>query len=210
MFILTLTSMVGYYWIMNPEQKINNVTENIKTNESIQELVSTEVISEEDKQAKIKEKVQKEKENNQEISKVREDLMKQFEGQESKEEYPEGHIMNPKMLDKIAQLEAIDTTTGEFNQERYDDYINGQAKLGSYSVGENQKKLQKKIDAGKKIKNYYDTEVIYGQGGWNRYPVNQDTGEVFLSRGSSNTTGSPEYKVKLAQKAKELGIKVEG
>ena len=196
---------------MNPEQKLgNNIQEKIINNESVKEVVSTEVISEEDKQAKAEEKAQKEEKNNEEIAKKREEIMNQMGGQESKEEYPEGHIMNPQMLDKIAQLEAIDTTTGEFNQERYDDYINGQAKLGAYTVGENQKKLQKKIDAGKKIKNYYDTEVIYGQGGWNRYPVNQDTGEVFLSRGASNTTGSPEYKAKLAQKATELGIKVEG
>jgi hypothetical protein len=196
---------------MNPEQKLgHNVQEKIITNESVQEVAPVEAISEEDKQANAEKKVQAEIQNNEEIAKKREEIMNQMGGQESKEGYSEGHIMNPQMLDKIAQLEAIDTTTGEFNQERYDDYINGQAKLGVYTVGENQKKLQKKIDAGKKIKDYYNTEVIYGQGGWNRYPVDLNSGEVFLSRGASNTTGSPEYKAKLAQKAKELGIKVEG
>lgn len=191
---------------MSKEQNLNsNSQEEIINNESVPEVVHTEVVSEEDKQAKIIEKAQKEKENNEQIAKVREDLMKQFENSESKEEYPEGHIMNPNMLDKIAQLESIDWDTLESSQKKYDDYINGQL---SRIIGNNQKKLQANIDLGKKPK-YYDADTILGIGGLNRYVV-RDNGIIELARGGMVESGDNEYKEKLAQKAKELGIKVEG
>jgi len=43
---------------MSQEQNINNVPEKIITNESVQEVVSTEIVSEEDKQAKVEKKIQ--------------------------------------------------------------------------------------------------------------------------------------------------------
>ena len=63
---------------MNLEQNINNAQENTLPSESVQEVASVEVLSEEDKQAKVEEKAQKEKENNEEIEKVKEDILKQF------------------------------------------------------------------------------------------------------------------------------------
>ena len=130
---------------------------------------------------------------------------------ENKEEFPEGHIMNLNMLDKIAQLEAINPDTSEFDQDRYDNYMNGQSKLGAYSVGENQKIIKEKIQQGKSLeKALLRTEIIYGDGGWNRYRVDPFTGMVKLLRGVSNTSGSGEYKAKLAEKAKEIGLVVEG
>ncbi len=196
---------------MKIEQILNtNTSETPKDVEANQLTVPVAVPSVEDEQKKAEEKEKKELENNKEIGAVREDIMKQFE---NKEGYAEGHIMNPKMLDKIAQLEAINPVTLEFNQERYDDYINDRDNNGKCTVVEIQKKLKEIIERGDEdeIKDaYYNSEVIQGKGGYNRYPVNEDTGEVFLSRGRSNTTGTPAYKAKLAQKAKELGLKIEG
>jgi len=65
---------------MNLEQNINNVPEKVITNESVQEVFPTKVISDEDKQAKVEEKTQKEKENNEQIEKVKEDILKSFNG----------------------------------------------------------------------------------------------------------------------------------
>jgi hypothetical protein len=124
---------------------------------------------------------------------------------EKKEGYEENHIMNPGMLNKIAQLEAISPDTLEFDQERYDNYMNSQSKLGPYSVGENQKKIQEGLDMGEQISDV-PLETIYGQGGWNRYLVNNMDGKVSLSEAKDQSTGSPEYRAKLAQKAKELGL----
>lgn len=196
---------------MSIEQNIsNNDQKKIITNEVTREVVPPKITSPEDQGDEDALKIQKKQEQAQQVQDKRAEVMGKFEGQEEKEKYPEGHILNPDMLDKIAQLEAIDPNTGEFNQERYEDYINSQARLGSYTVGENQKRINEAIQSGKELKKALRrVEVIYGQGGWNRYPINEDTGEVFLSRGISNTTGSPEYKAKLAQRAKELGIKVE-
>ncbi len=142
-------------------------------------------------------------------------LNNQDKNLEVKKEFPDGHIMNPNMLDKIAQLEAIDWNTLEFKKEKYDNYINEQKKLGAFTVGENQRKIQEFLDKGKTIEKSIDKanlEPIYGMGGLNRYIINSmdGNGTVKLSRGSSNTSGSVEYKAKLAEKAKELGIKVEG
>lgn len=126
---------------------------------------------------------------------------------EAKEEFPENHIMNSKILDKIAQLEAIDPITGEFNQERYDDYINSESKRGSYSVTANQEKIKEALDMGDSIGDI-DTEIIAGVGNVNRYVASAIDGTIALSRGASNTSGSEFYKQKLAQKATELGFKV--
>lgn len=190
---------------MSIEQNLNqNSQEEIKNNEVTKEVSPVEVVSDEDK-------VIKAEENNKKIEEKKEEIIKQFSGQEVKKEFSEVHIMNPQILNKIAQLEAIDPNTLEFNQNRYDDYMNSEKQRGDYSVTENQKKIQQTIDNGGNLEDsYWDAEVIYGQGGWNRYPVNTDTGEVFLARGAGITTGSPEYKTKLAEKAKELGIKVDG
>lgn len=70
--------------VMSLEQKMNNVRENVNTNESVQGVVSTEIISEEDKQVKAELKIKREIENNEQIEKVKGDILKQF-NQESKE-----------------------------------------------------------------------------------------------------------------------------
>ena len=85
--ILTVINMVILCDIinaMNLEQKINNVPEKITTNEPIQEVVLVEAISEEDRQFRAEDKAQKEKENNEEITKKREEILKYF-NQENKE-----------------------------------------------------------------------------------------------------------------------------
>lgn len=190
---------------MKLEQSTNNVPEKIITNESVEEVVPIEVISEEDKQAKVEEKLQKEKENNDEIAKKREEIMNQMGEQESKEGYQEGHIMNPNMLDKVAQLEAIDWDTLEFSQKRYDNYFSSNF---ASVIEKNQKKLQSRIDLGKKP--YYDeTDTIMGLSGLNRYVV-RENGILELARGGLLESGNQEYKEKLYKKAKELGITVQG
>jgi len=123
-------------------------------------------------------------------------------GQESTESFPEGHIMDPKILDKIAQLEAISPSTLEFDQQRYDDYINSSE---GNTIQKSQDEIKRRLNEGKKPN--YDNVSIYGKGGWNRYDATD--GIVRLSRGSTVSTGTEEYKAKLAQKAKELGIRVE-
>ncbi|MEI7765116.1 MAG: hypothetical protein WCI93_00855 [bacterium] len=198
---------------MNKEQVTlnQNVQEEIITNELAQEAVPKQVVSEEEKQAKANEKALKKLENDKQVEEQREKIMIQFDGQESKEEYPEGHILNSKTLGKVAQLEAIDPNTGEFNQERYDDYINMQPSLERRSVGENQKVIKEAMEGGKAFdRSLRDAEIIYGEGGMNRYGIDIRSGIVKLLRGSSNTSGNPDYKTKLVQKAKELGIMVDG
>jgi hypothetical protein len=199
---------------MNPEQKINNVSEKIITNESAQEVVSGEVISEEEKQAKAEKKVQAEIKNNEDIAKIKEEIMNQLGGQESKEGYPEGHIMNPQMLDKIAQLEAISHDTFEIIQDRYEKYIKDEqeGRHGQNSVTFNQKNLGKLLEEDSDSKEdifAFDSEVIYGEGGWNRYTIDA-TGAVKLNSGTSatNTTGSKQYFDALRSKAKELGMDI--
>lgn len=127
---------------------------------------------------------------------------------ESKEAFPENHILNPNMLNRIAQLEAISPETGEFSQERYDDYYNNQAKLVQYSVVANQQKIQEGINQGKELRRIRGVEVIYGQGGWNRYGIDMNDGTVSLLRGVSVTSGSEKYQAALAAKAAELGLRV--
>ncbi len=123
---------------------------------------------------------------------------------EQKSEFPENHILNPNILDKVAQMEAIDPATGQFSEERYNDYVNNQSKLGNYSVIENQKKAQEGIDMGDDM-DMIDFEAIYGVGGMNRYMVDQE-GKVHLSRGGDVASGGEVYKTALLNKAKELGI----
>jgi hypothetical protein len=70
---------------MSIEQSLNNNSkEKIATNKPVPEVVFTEVISDQDKQIKLQEKAQKEKENNEQIEKIKEDILKQF-GVEDKE-----------------------------------------------------------------------------------------------------------------------------
>lgn len=91
-------------YIMSFEQSINNGPEKIITKESVQEVVPAEVISEEDKQDKIELKAQKEKENNEQIEKVRENLLKKFEGEQIKEGVSFIFEQNPE-LSKIGTPE---------------------------------------------------------------------------------------------------------
>ncbi len=81
---------------MNVELNIKSSPEKVITNESAQEILPIKVINEEDKQAKIELKAQKEIENNEQIKKTRENLLSKFEGGEIKEgvsfvfeQYPE-------------------------------------------------------------------------------------------------------------------------
>jgi hypothetical protein len=70
---LTLTIVQLYYWDMSIEQ--NNSQEKIINNESVQEVVRTEVISEEDKQAKIEKKVQNKIDDDKRINEIRNELI---------------------------------------------------------------------------------------------------------------------------------------
>ena len=68
----------------NLEQNINsNSQEKIINNELTQEIAPVEVISEEDKKAKVELKAQKEKEDREQIQKIKEDILKQFDEVES-------------------------------------------------------------------------------------------------------------------------------
>lgn len=60
---------------MNPEQNMNNVQEKIITNESVQEVVPNEVISEEDKQAKVEKKIQNKIDDDKKIYEIRKELI---------------------------------------------------------------------------------------------------------------------------------------
>jgi hypothetical protein len=101
---------------MNPEQKINNIQEKIITNESIQVVVPTESISEEDKQARVEEKTQKEKENNEQIEKIKEDILKQFkiEDKETANKIKEGVDF---VFEQSPELIKIGT------KEQYSEYL---------------------------------------------------------------------------------------
>ena len=115
-------------------------------------------------------------------------------------------ILDEDLLDKIAQIEAIDVNNCEYSADRKQEYISGEAKRGNYSVTANQEKFKEMLEIDGEILDYSDAEVIYGQGGWNRYGIDSDTGTVKLLRGVSNTTGSPEYLAAVEKKAKELGL----
>ena len=197
---------------MNPEQKFgHNVQEETITNESVKEVAPIEVISEEDKQVQDEIKDQKEKENNKEITKKREEIMQQLGGIESKEEYPEGHILNSNILDKIAQLEAIDKDSLEFNQEKYDQFIEEEKNGTSGPVIGNQEKIKRFVEEGDDLESSLsEADVMYGIGGWNRYVVDADTGMVKLDSGKSatNSTGDRSYFNALKAKAKELGMDI--
>jgi tetratricopeptide (TPR) repeat protein len=169
---------------MNPEQKINNVPEKIITNESVQEVVFTEIVSEEDKQAKVEEKAQKEKENNEQIEKVREDLMKQFEGNE----FGEARIDNPKILDMIAEIEFSTTIKDKEDLENAIQMWKRNIK-------------QQYEESLKYFKKYNDAGMIYGRGGYDRFMIRD--GEVYFKQGEPDPE-KPEYK-----KAIELGMKIE-
>ncbi len=115
-------------------------------------------------------------------------------------------ILDEDLLDKIAQIEAIDVNTCESSEDRKREYISGEPKRGSYSVTANQEKFKEMLELDGEILDYSDAEVIYGQGGWNRYGIDSETGTVKLLRGVSNTTGSPKYLEAVEKKAKELGL----
>lgn len=115
-------------------------------------------------------------------------------------------ILDQNLLDKIAQIEAIDVNTYEYSEDRKQEYISTESKRGNYSVTANQEKFKEMLDIEGEILDYSDAEVIYGQGGWNRYGIDSETGTVKLLRGVSNTTGSPEYLAAVEKKAKELGL----
>lgn len=115
-------------------------------------------------------------------------------------------ILDEDLLDKIAQIEAIDVNTCEYSKDRKQEYISTESKRGNYSVTANQEKFKEMLELDGEILDYSDAEVIYGQGGWNRYGIDSETGTVKLLRGVSNTTGSPEYLAAVEKKAKELGL----
>lgn len=115
-------------------------------------------------------------------------------------------ILDEDLLDKIAQIEAIDVNSCEYSADKKQEYISGEVKRGNYSVTANQEKFKEMLDMEGEILDYSEAEVIYGQGGWNRYGIDSDTGTVKLLRGVSNTTGSPEYLAAVEKKAKELGL----
>jgi hypothetical protein len=61
---------------MSQEQNINsNSQEKIITNESVQEVVPVEVISEEEKQAKVELKAQRKKEDSDQVEKIRNEIL---------------------------------------------------------------------------------------------------------------------------------------
>lgn len=188
---------------MGLEQNLNkNSEEGIKTNEVVVETVPVIVPSTEEKEAKVEEKKQKEEKNNKEIEEKRKEILQKFEEQETKNEFPEGHVMNPKMLEKIAQLEAIDPDTLEFNQQRYDAYLSSSE---GNTIKTSQDDYNKRINEGKKPRN--DNVTIYGKGGYNRYSATEKF-IVKLDTGHTVSSGKPEYRQKLAEKAKEFGLEV--
>lgn len=124
-----------------------------------------------------------------------------------------GCIFDPELLHKIAQLEAISQDTFEFDQSRYEKYIKDEqeGRHRGYSVTSTQEKLKKLEEEGEDLKDVlYESEIIYGEGGWNRYKVDEDTGMIKLDSGKSatNTTGSKQYFEALRSKAKELGMDI--
>ncbi len=129
-------------------------------------------------------------------------------GVESKESFPEGHILHPDTFKKIAQLEAIGEDGG-FSQDRYDKFIadeNNPAKSGERGVLKNQQRLQGILERDGEIDRFdYLESVIFGRGGWNRYGIDAE-GRVFARR--DVMTGPAEYKAKLEARALEYGFGV--
>jgi len=200
---------------MNQEQigVQNDSQEKIINKEVDKEVVSNGVANEEEQKIREEEKAQRESQNNQKIEAVKEEISKQFGNPESKDEYPEGHILNSNMLDRIAKLEAIDRDTFEIVQSRYEKYIQDEknGKHGENSVSGNQEKIKKLIEQGEDLNDtLWEAEIIYGEGGWNRYNIDSITGMVKLNSGVSatNTTGSKQYFEALRAKAKELGMDI--
>lgn len=196
------------------EQNLSsNGQEKIITNEVVQSAPK-QIVNEEEKQARIEESNQREKENIEKIKDLKQEILQQIENSESKEEYPEGHIMNANMLDKIAQLGAIDTDSLKFVQSRYDKYMQEEqnGKHGINSVTFNQKNLKQLLEEDPDSKEdifAFDSNVIYGEGGWLRFEIDA-SGAVKLDSGISatNTTGSKQYFEALRSKAKELGMEI--
>jgi hypothetical protein len=185
---------------------IKNPIEN-ETDVSTQKIIKDEIGENLNNEELNKEK---DTENGQKIESVKEEILKHFE---KKEEYPEGHIFNSQMLDKIAQLSAISTNDDhEFMQSVYDQYIKEEkeGKNGKNSVSYNQENLKKLIEDGYDSKEdiyQFDSEIIYGFGGWLRFKIDK-SGSVRLESGQSatNTTGDKKYFQFLINKGKELGM----
>lgn len=172
---------------MSIEQSLNtNSQEKIINNEVVSNENTVEVVSEEDKQAKIEEKNQKEKENNEQIEKVKEDLMKQFESNE----FGESRIDNPKILDMIAEIEYSHIEDKEMKEMMINNWKR---------MVDNQYKevLQDFEDDGM-------MGVIYGNAGWDRFQIGED-GKVRLINDNNLKANGGSLK-----KAKELGMEILG
>lgn len=174
--------------------KVENAGSLSENNEAVK---SVDVPSEEELQAKEAVKAENKIADEKKIDELKNELMNEVE---SKDEFPEGHLMNPKTAINIAQLEAIDWDTLEFSQEKYDQYVNS-SEFATIQKGIEDTK--KRISEGKKPR--YDEICIYGKGGYNRYGFYND-GKVKLDRGNTVTSGTEKYTEKLLQKARELGF----
>ncbi len=138
------------------------------------------------------------------------------EGLKTKELLASGKILDPELINKLAQIEAIDpnSPTFEFKQDRYDSFIRNDKRNPINSLTANQNEFKKLIDNNELLSEsmimraHRKGGVIAGNGNYNRYGVDSKTGELTLISGTSktNTSGSPEYFKFLKEKAKELGV----
>lgn len=171
---------------MNLEQNTNdNVQEKIINNEIVSEAPA-KVISEEKRQAKIEEKTKKDKDNDENIAKIKENLIKHFESSD----FGEARIDNPKILDMIAEIEYCHIEDKEMKEMM----INNWKKMVDSQYKE---ALQDFEDDGM-------MGIIYGNAGWDRFQVGED-GKVRLIN-DSNLKANKEA----INKAKELGMEILG
>ena len=92
---------------MSQEKNItSNSQEKIITNESVQEVAPIEFISEEDKQAKVELKAQREKDNSEQIEKIRNEILN--EGKQEKKIDSDSFLTNLNLQSN----EVINLTTG--------------------------------------------------------------------------------------------------
>ncbi|MFA6251359.1 MAG: hypothetical protein WC603_01900 [Candidatus Paceibacterota bacterium] len=172
---------------MNIEQKMNgNNQEVIKTNEMVQEIAPVEVLSEEDKQAKIKKKRLEEIENDQRIAEIKGAISKQFENNE----FGEAIITNPKILDMIAEIEYCHVEDQEMKEQMIQNWKR---------IVDNQYK-----EALQDFKEFSMIGVIYGNAGWDRFQVGED--------GKTRLLNDKNLKAKASamKRAKELGMEILG
>lgn len=103
-------------------------------------------------------------------------------------------ITDPEVVGKMAEIEGKD-------------WAKDQGKDNGYSVASFLKEYRA-VEAGESDCNAHgilrvdDNSAIYGNGGWNRYFVLANTGEVFLSRSHSRK--------EVVAKAESLGIAIWG